>query len=107
MAERDPERAREQAAARLEQARRVSETVDRYHRVADTIDDLQRSAASAAAERAAALFAMRDLGLTIAEIAELTGLPSSRVQAFFRHDGNGAGDGDGDDSGLADDRWTA
>jgi hypothetical protein len=84
MSARDAEVARQKAAQRIEQARRISEAVDQYHQAADAIDAAQRTIAAASQDRVAALRMMRDEGMSISEIAELTALSPSRIQALVR-----------------------
>jgi hypothetical protein len=84
MSARDAEVARQKAAQRIEQARRISEAVDQYHQAADAIDAAQRTVAAASQDRVAALRMMRDEGMSISEIAELTALSPSRIQALVR-----------------------
>jgi hypothetical protein len=83
---RDAAVAKQKAAARVENARRIAEAVDAFHEAADQIEVAQHAIAEASMARITALRAMRDAGLSISDIAELTDLSASRVQALVRGD---------------------
>lgn len=83
-ARRDPERAKHAARERVATAQMVSDAVSSYHDAADRIDDAHRQTREATQERSAALTVMRSCGLTVAEISDLTGMSSSRVQTLLR-----------------------
>ncbi len=102
MSARDADVARQKAAQRIEQARRISEAVDQYHQAADAIDAAQRTIAGAAQDRVAALRLMRDEGMSISEIAELTALSPSRIQALVRGDADPTASVPGDSAVLED-----
>jgi predicted amidohydrolase len=92
---RDAVAAREKAAERIARAQRISDAVEAFHSCADEIEAAQRTIAEASARRVGALREMRDAGLSIAEISEMTSLSPSRIQALVRgeseHTENGAG----------------
>jgi ribosomal protein S11 len=81
---RDAERAKQAAQQRIETAKQVAEAVSQYHDAADRIDSAQLQTRQATQDRASALQVMRQCGLTVAEISDLTGMSSSRVQVLLR-----------------------
>jgi hypothetical protein len=82
-APRDASAARGKAEALIDRARRISTAVESFHLAADQIEEAQRVIAQASAGRIAALREMRDAGLSIGEMVELTALSASRIQALL------------------------
>lgn len=81
---RDASRARGEARERVAIAERVANSVDAYHGAADRLEKSQADLREASRERAESIRDLRVCRLTIADIAELTGLSSSRVQALLK-----------------------
>lgn len=81
---RDASRARGEARERVEIAERVATSVDSYHGAADRLEKSQADLREASRDRAESIKDLRNCRLTIADIAELTGLSSSRVQALLK-----------------------
>jgi hypothetical protein len=81
---RDAARARGEARERVETAERVANSVDAYHGAADRLEKSQTDLREASRDRAESIRDLRSCRLTIADIAELTGLSSSRVQALLK-----------------------
>jgi hypothetical protein len=81
---RDPAAARTAAAERVATAMRIEASVERFHAASDKLDEAAKMTADASDERLAALHDMREAGLTISEMASLTGLSSTRLQALTR-----------------------
>jgi ribosomal protein S11 len=86
VAARDVDAAKAKAAARVDSARRIASAVDEFHKAADEIEHGHSLVANATKARSVALRSMRDAGLSIHEIAELTSLSPSRVQALVREE---------------------
>lgn len=86
-ARRDADAARAAAAERVAKAQRVASSVEAYHEAADRIDAATEELARAGEARLAAIRDLRDAGLTITEIAELTSLSASRIQALTKEAG--------------------
>lgn len=83
-ARRDAAAARQAAADRLAAAQTISQSVEDYHAASDREDAAKAELAAAGNDRHNAIRKMREAGLTINEIAELTGLSSSRVQTLTK-----------------------
>jgi ribosomal protein S11 len=71
------------AEERLATAQRVSAAVESFHQAADRIDAAQVELAAAGGDRLAAVRELRACGLSVNEIASLTGLSSSRIQSLI------------------------
>jgi hypothetical protein len=83
---RDASAAKAAAQERLATAQRVANAVEAYHEAADRIDAANAELSAAAEARLGAIRALRESGLTIAEIGDLTGLSTSRIQSLSRLD---------------------
>lgn len=81
---RNADAARKAAAERLQRAQDVSDAVAKYHDASDREDAAKAEQQEAGVDRRDAICQMRKSGLTIAAIAELTGLSTSRVQALTK-----------------------
>lgn len=83
---RDAGAARRAAEQRVHDANVVLEAVESYHRAADQIDAAAEETRKASANRVAALRQLRNAGLSVTAVSELTGLSASRIQALTKND---------------------
>lgn len=83
-APRDASKAQAIAQNMVEQAKAASAAVAAYHEAVDVIDEAQKQMAAAKEARLNAVVAMREAGLRIAQISELTGLSEARIYSLIR-----------------------
>ena len=81
---RDAQAAAKAAADMVATAQRVARAVESYHAAADRLEEAAQITAAATKDRLGALMEMRSAGLSINDIAGLTGLSSSRLQSLTR-----------------------
>jgi hypothetical protein len=84
--ERDAAAAQEYAAVMLQKAADAAAAIEEFHTAADKIEAARSAEAQGTAARSAALSKMRANGLGVGQIAELTSLSVSRIQAILRED---------------------
>lgn len=81
----DRDAARRAASAEVERARRAESSVLEFHEASEKIEGAQSVIEENSRVRLEAIKVMRECGYSVARIAELTGLSSSRIQKLLSH----------------------
>lgn len=79
----DANSARQRAAERVEAAKKAEEGVNEFYAASDDLARAEEIRSDASERRVVALGKMRDAGMRMAEISEMTGLSTSRIRAII------------------------